>query len=165
MTLLLEEESREDFRGVSKIPGKYQKNLRACPRAACILRETEALKKITLRVVGSVMEEECEGLSYRSLLNSGLVKPHIVVLGKCTDLEVCRGQRGRLECRAEVFGQSTHASATELGRNATYEAASIVSRIEKLNCDLPIDPFLGKGSIEVTHIESASGPVFITRKC
>ncbi len=132
--------------------------------AAYILRESEALKKVTLRVVGSVMEEECEGLCYRSLLNSGLVNPHIVVLGKCTDLAVCRGQRGRLECRAEVFGQSTHATAPELGRNATYEAAAIISRIEKLNRDLPRDPFLGKGSIEVTRIESAPGPVFITPK-
>jgi len=133
---------------------------------AHLFRESGALKNVTLRVVGSVMVEECEGLCYRSLLNSGLVDPDVVILGKCTDLAICRGHRGRLECRAEVRGMSAHASASESGRNAMYEAASLITRIEKLNAALPEAPFFGKGSIEVTHIKTPPGPVFITpRSC
>jgi putative selenium metabolism hydrolase len=129
---------------------------------AHVFKEAGALEGVTLRVVGSVMEEECEGLCYRSLLNSGLIHPDVVLLGKCTELAVCRGQRGRMECKAVVEGQSAHASTPERGRNAAYAAAGIIARIEELNRRLPEDPFLGKGSIAVTHVETPEDHVFIT---
>lgn len=129
---------------------------------ALLYRDVGALKGITLRVVGSVMEGECEGLCYRSLLSSGLVNPDVVVLGKCTDLAICRGHRGRIELKAVVTGQSTHASTPERGRNAAYAAARIIARVKELNRRLPEDRFLGKGSIAVTHLETPREQVFIT---
>ena len=129
---------------------------------AHLLHRMGALEGITLRVVGSVMEEECEGLSYRSLLHSGLVQPDVIVLGKCTELAVCRGHRGRMELKGVVEGRSAHASTPEHGRNAAYTAATIIARIKELNENLPEDPFLGKGSVAVTHVESSRGHVFFT---
>ncbi|MBN2490744.1 MAG: YgeY family selenium metabolism-linked hydrolase [Planctomycetes bacterium] len=130
--------------------------------AAHVLRELDLLQGVTLRVVGSIMEEECEGLCYRSLLQSGLVRPDLVVLGKCTDLGVCRGQRGRMECRGVVTGRSTHASRPGSEPNAAGAAAAILTRVQELNARLPEDPFLGKGSIAITHVETPRGRAFFT---
>lgn len=110
-----------------------------------------------LYVVGVVQEEVCEGLAMRVLIEEEGIKPDFVVLGEATNLQVSRGQRGRLEMRLKTHGRSCHGSAPERGVNAIYPMARITLEIEKLNERLPLDPFLGKGSIAATVIESTSG--------
>ena len=109
-----------------------------------------------LYVVGVVQEEPCEGLGVRVLIEEEGIKPDFVVLGEATDLQISRGQRGRMEMRVAVHGRSCHASTPERGKNAIYEAAKLVFGVELLALQLPRDPLLGQGSIAVTQIESAA---------
>lgn len=128
--------------------------LAAMLHAAAIYREAVAIDDVAIHVVASVMESECEGLAYRALLNDDLVAPDWIVLGKSTDLAVCRGQRGRLEGRVTVRGRPAHAATPDEGVNVANRAARIVVALEQLNRELPDDAFLGRGTITVTQLES-----------
>ncbi len=108
--------------------------------------------KITLFVVGTVQEEDCDGLALRYALEKSIGNVHYICLGEATDLKVYRGHRGRMEIRVSARGKSCHGSAPERGDNAIYRMMRLVSDIEKLNERLQNDPFLGKGTCAVTHI-------------
>jgi putative selenium metabolism hydrolase len=110
-----------------------------------------------LVVVGAVQEEPCEGLGMRVLVEEEGLVPDAVVLGEATDLQVSRGQRGRMEIDVTVHGRSCHASAPHLGQNAIYAAARLIFGVEMLGSHLAEDRFLGAGTLAVTHIENTAG--------
>lgn len=107
-----------------------------------------------LYVVGTVQEETCEGLGMRVLIEEEGLRPDLVILGEATDLELSRGQRGRMEIQVATEGRSCHASTPELGENAIYAAARLIFGVEILASQLANHPFLGQGSIAVTQVES-----------
>jgi putative selenium metabolism hydrolase len=109
-----------------------------------------------LCLVGIVQEEPCEGFAMRVLVEEEGVKPDFVVLGEPTNLQISRGQRGRVEMKVTVRGRSCHASTPEQGRNAIYDAARLIFGVELLAPQLADDPFLGQGSIAITQIESSA---------
>jgi putative selenium metabolism hydrolase len=110
-----------------------------------------------LYVVGVVQEEPCEGLAMRVLMEEEGLVPDAIVLGEATDLQVSRGQRGRMEIDVTVRGRSCHASAPHLGQNAIYAAARLIFGVEMLSSQLAEDRFLGPGTLAVTHIENTAG--------
>jgi putative selenium metabolism hydrolase len=110
-----------------------------------------------LYCVGVVQEEPCEGCAVRMLLDEAGFCPDWVVLGEPTNLQVSRGHRGRAELRITVRGRAAHASAPERGENAILHAARIIFALDLLAASLPEDPFLGKGTLAVTHIENTAG--------
>lgn len=124
--------------------------------AGKIIKELGLAKDATVYLVGSVMEEDCDGLCWDYLIKEEDFKPDICVLTEPTNLGVYRGQRGRMEITIAVSGVSCHGSAPERGENAIYMIAPLINRIEMLNEILPIDKLLGKGSVAVTKIESTS---------
>jgi putative selenium metabolism hydrolase len=67
---------------------------------------------------------------------------------------VYRGQKGRTEFRVTAKGRSAHGGLPWLGDNAVYKMAEVVRKIPDLDARMKQDPFLGRGSIVVTHIES-----------
>ncbi len=108
----------------------------------------------TVFVVGSVQEEDCDGLALGHVIsNLGPATISCVVLGECTGCRIYRGHRGRMEILVSTSGRAAHASAPERGDNAIYKMADIIRDIEALNPALKDDPFLGKGTIAVTKIE------------
>ena len=108
----------------------------------------------TLYVVGSVLEEDCDGYPLLHLIEKEGIRPDYVLLGEPTDLRVYRGQRGRMEVEIATHGKSAHGAHNQQGINAIYKMARIVSEIERLDAQLPpVDP-LGKGSITVSDISS-----------
>jgi putative selenium metabolism hydrolase len=107
-------------------------------------------------VVGVVQEEPCEGYAMRVLVEEERVRPDWVVLAEPSDLKVSRGQRGRMEMQVTVRGRSCHASMPDYGENAIYGAARILFSLELLSDMLAEDPFLGKGTLAVTHIENTA---------
>jgi putative selenium metabolism hydrolase len=109
-----------------------------------------------LYVAGVVQEEPCEGLGVRVLIEEEGVTPDYVVIGEATNLQLSRGQRGRMEVRVTAYGRSCHASAPERGENAIYSAARLIFGIEMIGSQLPDDRFLGPGTLAVTHIENTS---------
>lgn len=110
--------------------------------------------RFTLWVVGTVQEEDCDGLALEHLLTNTIPNAEIVVLGEATNLQVYRGHRGRVEFALHTTGHAAHASAPERGENAIYRMAPIVAQIEELNERLTVDEFLGKGTVVVSKIEA-----------
>jgi len=106
-------------------------------------------------VAAVVQEEPTEGMAMRVLVEEGF-RPDWVVLGEPTNLQIARGQRGRMEIRVSTFGRSCHSSAPEQGENALYGAARLIFGIELLNAGLMTDSVLGAGSIAVTELTSVA---------
>ncbi|MCP4573613.1 MAG: YgeY family selenium metabolism-linked hydrolase [bacterium] len=124
--------------------------------AGRILKELGLGDRVTLLVTGTVMEEDCDGLCWKYLVEEEGLKPDLVISTEPTNLGVYRGQRGRMEIAVSFRGLSAHGSAPERGDNAIYKASRAALEIEKLNERLADDPFLGKGSVTISEIRSGS---------
>lgn len=129
------------------------------PAIACMAYGAEILRRrglpedVTIYLCASVMEEDCDGYCLLHLIEKEGIRPHAVVLGEPTDLDVYRGHRGRVEATITTRGRSVHAAHCESGVNALYKMAPIIADVEALNGRLRHDDFLGKGTIAVTSIE------------
>jgi putative selenium metabolism hydrolase len=124
--------------------------------AGKILKEIGLKNDATIYFVGSVMEEDCDGLCWKFIIEEDKIKPDVVILTEPTKCNIYRGHRGRMEIEVEFRGLSAHGSAPERGKNAIYMAAHSLIEIEKLNDNLAFDEFLGKGSVTVSQIVSDS---------
>lgn len=121
-----------------------------------LIKELELEDDYTLYVVGSVQEEDCDGLCWQYIINEDKLRPEVVVITEPTNLAIYRGHRGRMEIEVRTKGISCHGSAPERGVNAVYKMAPIVQDIEKLNERLTGEPFLGKGTVTISEIRSTS---------
>jgi putative selenium metabolism hydrolase len=128
----------------------------AAVTAGRILKEIGMPEDVTLLVTGTVMEEDCDGLCWKYLVEEEKIKPDAVIITEPTNLNIYRGHRGRMEIEVEFFGVSAHGSAPERGKNAIYMASKAALEIEKLHERLKYDEFLGKGSVTVTEFVSDS---------
>jgi len=124
--------------------------------AGKIIRELGERDGLTIYFVGSVMEEDCDGLCWKYIVEEDGIKPHLVISTEPTNLNIYRGQRGRMEMNVSFRGISSHGSAPERGKNAIYMAARTSLAIEKLNEKLKDNEFLGKGSITISEFISGS---------
>ncbi|HWR91535.1 MAG TPA: M20/M25/M40 family metallo-hydrolase, partial [Desulfobacterales bacterium] len=124
--------------------------------AGRIIRELGLDRDLTLYFVGSVIEEDCDGLCWKYIIEEDGIRPEVVVSTEPTDGGLYRGQRGRMEIEVEFKGVSSHGSAPERGKNAIYMASRACLAAEKLNERLAVDEFLGKGSIALSLFVSGS---------
>lgn len=121
-----------------------------------IMKDLGLLEGLRVVMVGSVQEEDCDGLCWQYLVREGGLRPEFVVSTEPTDGRIHRGQRGRMEIRVRTSGVSCHGSAPERGDNAIYKMAPILRELRALHENLQDDPFLGKGSLTVSEIFSSS---------
>ncbi|MCD4745493.1 MAG: YgeY family selenium metabolism-linked hydrolase, partial [Bacteroidales bacterium] len=121
-----------------------------------ILKELKLNKDLTIYFIGSVMEEDCDGLCWKYIIEEDNIKPDLVISTEPTNLNIYRGHRGRMEIEVVFKGVSAHGSAPERGKNAIYIASKVALEIEKLNERLKTDDFLGKGSITISEFVSGS---------
>ena len=124
--------------------------------AGRILKEIGLDNDVTVYFTATVMEEDCDGLCWKYIVEEDKIKPDCVIVTEPTNLNIYRGQRGRMEMRVSFYGLSAHGSAPERGKNAIYMASRAALEIEKLNERLADDPFLGKGSVTISEIVSSS---------
>jgi len=124
--------------------------------AGKILKEIGLPDEVTVYVTATVMEEDCDGLCWKYLIEEEKLKPDCVIVSEPTNLNIYRGQRGRMEIVVSFYGLSAHGSAPERGKNAIYMASRSALEIEKLNERLAEDPFLGKGSVTISEFVSSS---------
>jgi putative selenium metabolism hydrolase len=124
--------------------------------AVQIIKDLGLLGDYTLWVVGSVQEEDCDGLPWLYILKEDGIRADCVVITEPSSLRIYRGHRGRMEIAVHLRGRSCHASAPERGDNPIYKMSRLVEEVEKLNTRLRDDAFLGKGTIAVTEIRSLS---------
>lgn len=120
--------------------------------AGRIIKDLRLDDDYTLLVVGSVQEEDCDGLCWQYILNEEKIKPEFVVITEPTSCRIYRGHRGRMEIKVATSGVSCHGSAPERGDNAIYKMAPILTELRALNENLISHPFLGKGSLTVSEI-------------
>jgi putative selenium metabolism hydrolase len=121
-----------------------------------IIKDLHLEGDYTLYVVGSVQEEDCDGLCWQYIINEDKLRPDVVVITEATNLAVYRGHRGRMEIEVRTKGISCHGSAPERGSNAVYKMAPIIQDIEALNTRLGGEPFLGKGTVTISDIRATS---------
>ncbi len=93
-----------------------------------------------IMIVGSVQEEDCDGMCWQSLVNEYFDGPEdarskieFVISTEPTDGGIYRGHRGRMEIRVDVRGVSCHGSAPERGDNAIHKMAEILLNVRDLN--------------------------------
>ena len=97
--------------------------------AGKIIKDLKLEGDYTLVVVGSVQEEDCDGLCWQYIIRESNLKPEFA-----------------------VKGISAHGSAPERGDNAIFKMGRILAELEELNDRLKTDHFLGKGSLTVSEI-------------
>ncbi|PWU04021.1 MAG: YgeY family selenium metabolism-linked hydrolase [Terriglobia bacterium] len=124
--------------------------------AGKLIKALDLTGDYTVYMVGSVQEEDCDGLPWLYILNEDGIRPDCVVITEPSSLRIYRGHRGRMEIEVHLRGRSCHASAPERGENPIYKMTRLVREVEKLNERLLFDPFLGSGTIAVTEIRSLS---------
>ncbi len=127
--------------------------------AGRILKELNYTGEYSIYFTFTVMEEDCDGMCWKYLIEEEGLKPDFVVSTEPTSCRLTRGHRGRMEIVARLKGISSHGSAPERGVSAAYKAARAVLAIEELNESLlpDEDNFLGKGTIVVSQID-VKGP-------
>lgn len=127
--------------------------------AGRILKEMGYKGDYTLLFTFTVMEEDCDGMCWKYMIEEENIKPDFVVSTEPTSCRIYRGHRGRMEIRIILRGISCHGSAPERGVSAAYKASRAALAIEKLNADLQPDDdnFLGKGTITVSQMD-VKGP-------
>jgi len=101
----------------------------------------------------TVLEEDCDGLCWRYLIEKEGLVPEFAVSTEPTSCRLYRGHRGRMEMRAVVRGVSAHGSAPERGESAAYKASRAALAMERLNGTLASDEFLGKGTVVVSKMD------------
>ena len=106
-----------------------------------------------LMVVGSVQEEDCDGMCWQYIVNKGHPelkdKIEFVISTEPTDGGIYRGHRGRMEIRVDVKGVSCHGSAPERGDNAIYKMADILQDVRALNENPADDTVEIKGLVKM----------------
>ncbi|MBO8443521.1 MAG: YgeY family selenium metabolism-linked hydrolase [Spirochaetes bacterium] len=127
--------------------------------AGRILKELGYGGEYTIWFTFTVMEEDCDGMCWKYLIEEEGFKPDLIVSTEPTSCRIYRGHRGRMEIRVILRGISCHGSAPERGVSAAYKAARAALAIEQLNKDLQPDDdnFLGKGTITVSQMD-VKGP-------
>ena len=109
-----------------------------------------------IMVIGSVQEEDCDGMCWQYVVNKhfpkkGIKKEQVefVISTEPTDGGIYRGHRGRMEIRVDVKGVSCHGSAPDRGDNAIYKMADILQDVRALNENDAADETEIKGLVKM----------------
>ena len=123
--------------------------------AGKILKELDYNGEWTIWFTFTVMEEDCDGMCWKYIIEEEKLVPDLAVSTEPTSCRLYRGHRGRMEMEVLLKGVSAHGSAPERGDSAAYKAARAALAMEELNAELQPDKenFLGKGTIVVSQIE------------
>lgn len=127
--------------------------------AGRILKELGYSGDYTVWFAFTIMEEDCDGLCWKYLIEEEKLVPDLFVSTEPTSLRLYRGHRGRMEMECRFQGVSCHGSAPERGKSAAYMASRAALAIERLNENLKpdADNFLGKGTVTVSRMD-VKGP-------
>lgn len=123
--------------------------------AGRILKELTYSGEYSIWFVFSIIEEDCDGMCWKYLIEEEHFVPDFFVSTEPTSLRLYRGHRGRMEMEVHIKGLSCHGSAPERGVSAAYKASRAALAVEKLNEELASDAegFLGKGTVVVSKMD------------
>lgn len=117
-------------------------------------------------VFAAVVGEEEDSAGTLALLADGL-DADCAVLAEPTELRLVRSNRGLVNYRIEISGESAHASSPELGRNAIVAAAQVVLELEAIAGRLAEHPHpaLGVPNLTVGTIQGGTRPYMVPDRC
>ena len=124
--------------------------------AGKIIKDLNLAEEYTVYVIGSIVEEECEGLALGAFLEELKIVPDQVVIAESSELEICRGHKGRAQITATFKGESVHASIHHDGVNPIETALPFLQGLAEFDNDISEDDELGKGHITAVDIRCAS---------
>ncbi len=126
--------------------------------AGKIIKDLGLADNYTIYVIGSIVEEECEGLALGAFLEEYGIAPDQVVIAESSGLEICRGHKGRAQITAAFKGTSVHASMHHEGINPIETALPFLEGLIEFDRNIPEDAELGKGHVTAvdTRCESLS---------
>jgi putative selenium metabolism hydrolase len=126
--------------------------------AGKLIKDLKLADEYTVYVVGSIVEEECEGLALGAFLEEYQIIPDQVVIAESSGLEICRGHKGRAQITATFKGESVHASMHHDGVNPLETALPFLEGLIDFDKRIPEDEKLGMGHITAvdTRCESLS---------
>ena len=105
-------------------------------------------------VVAHTVFEERGGLGMRHLLETGGLRPDLVVIGEATHGDLCVGHRGRAELEVVIGGVAGHASAPERARNALDLLPLVLAAVRVVASEQPFDPLLGAATLVATDVDA-----------
>ena len=103
---------------------------------AFLAKKLGYLEDKTVLVTGTVCEEYCDGVNLKLLYEELGLKPDYCIICEPSDNTIALGHTGKAQIRITAHGVSAHGSAPEKGKNAVYEMAPIIGRVEALNARL-----------------------------
>ncbi len=103
---------------------------------AALARDKGWLEGKTVYITGTVCEEYCDGENLKHLYRERSLHPDCCVICEPCDNVITLGHKGKAQVRVTAHGVSAHGSAPEKGKNAVYEMAEIIRRVEALNHSL-----------------------------
>lgn len=125
----------------------------------------------TLLVVGSI-SEEAGGLlgagRFREWAEDRGLDIDQMVISEPTMLRPIHGHKGMTAVRIEVHGESAHSSMPELGRNAIFAAARVVTALEQYHEELirgEASTAMGTGTLNVSLINGGIGGNVVPDRC
>lgn len=104
--------------------------------AAAQAKVLDYIKDKTVYVTGTVCEEYCDGENLRHMYKELSLIPNYCIICEPSDNVITLGHKGKAQIRINTHGLSAHGSAPEKGKNAVYEMAEIISKVEALNKSL-----------------------------
>ena len=109
----------------------------------------------TIWVSCTVFEEDCDGENLKHLFKEFGIKPDFFISCEPSNNKIVTGHKGKAQICIKTKGVSAHGSAPEKGKNAIYEMAEIIQRVEKTNEKLmkQADP---RGTLVMSRISSVS---------
>ncbi len=109
----------------------------------------------TIYVSCSVFEEDCDGEGLKHVLEECKKQPDYAVICEPSSNVIATGHKGKAQIIIKTRGISAHGSAPEKGKNAIYEMAEIIQRVEQTNLEL-MSKEGRKGTLVMSKISSTS---------
>lgn len=121
--------------------------------AAVLLAELAAFKNMSMPIFLVFTSDEetdvCGAPAVVSLFRERNIRPQYALIGEPTNFKVCVANKGYAGYKTIVKGIAAHSSMPDLGVNATYVAAKLISEIERLNAVyMPLGTTLNVGVVK-----------------
>lgn len=123
--------------------------------AAAVAKANGWLDGKTVYVSCSTFEEDCDGEALKHVLEGLKKKPDYAVICEPSSNLIATGHKGKAQVIITTHGVSAHGSAPEKGKNAVYEMAEIIQRVNQTNLDLINKPG-PHGTLVLSRISSTS---------
>jgi len=123
--------------------------------AAVYAKKMGWLEGKTVIISCSTFEEDCDGETLKHVLEELDRKPNFAVICEPSSNIIVTGHKGKAQVIIKTRGISAHGSAPEKGKNAVYEMAEIIQRVNQTNLDLMKNPGR-KGTLVLSQISSTS---------